>query len=744
MGPVQAPVETAHGSGIERRVTKRIIGYTDPLSAASGDTLRCYVSCDAEVSSFNAEIVRMISYDPDPAGPGIKFEQVADLGDHVGVHQPVHPGSYAMIDYDQRIAGLTDFTIQANVYPTLPGDGKQVILSRYQGETKRGFALIMDEKGRLALSFGAETLRLETPLQPREWYTVAASYQASSNQVALYCKQLSGIGATGDFQLAQIRFQSGEFDDAGVPFLIAAQAKNQSGECLITEKHFNGRIERPAISSRALSTAEISALASGEFSDELASNVVAAWDFSIGIHTYTITDISPNKLHGQLFNLPMRGVCGSNWSSSTLSASPEQYGAIHFLEDGLEDCKWQPSLEWDVPSDLKSGFYAVHVHSGDNEDFIPFFIKPSSGRPRAKCLLLASTGTYLAYSNSRFWWERPSQELIANRYLEYGPEDQYLIEHPELGPSIYDQHKDGTDVCYVSRLRPNLFMRPGHRRWEGYPSDLYLTDWLEAQGIDYDVITDEDLDGERLPILEPYQVVFSSTHPEYISTRMWDALHDYTHQGGRLMMLGGNIYSFLVAYHPDRPWIMECRKSELWRSPHANRAGENEMSTTGERGGNIWVSGRSSDKLVGVSTSAQGFDHSTYYRRLPDSFDPRAKFIFEGISDDELIGNFGLRGGAVGQEWDNTSGRFQRDLPSNELVLARSEDHTEHTGKYGLIKEDYTAEMVFFETRSAGAVFSISSMAWCASLFHNNYENNVSRITRNVLDRFLDSAPFAS
>ncbi len=720
-------------------MTKGIIGYTDPLSVAPAETLRGYVSCDANVSSFNAEIVRMVSYDPNPLGPGIKSERVSSLGEHEGLFQPVYPGSHALIDDHPLLSGLTDFTLQANVFPTLPGNGDQVVLSRYTGDAQRGFALLIDSEGRPALALGNESLVLDARLEARRWYTIAATYQSNSGEVTIHCNPLNDAGPDTGLSSEVFNAPAGNTGDPNTPFVIAAQVKNKSGERLVTEKHFNGRIERPAIAGRALSPSEIAALATGHLPD----GAVAAWDFSIGIDTYTITDVSANGLHGQLFNLPMRGVCGSNWSNSTLSAAPEEYGAIHFLEDGLEDCRWQPSVEWTVPTDLKSGFYAVHVQSRDHEDFIPFFVRPSPDKPRAKCLLLASTGTYLAYGNSRFWWEQPTQEMLLNRYLEYGLEDRYLIEHPELGPSVYDQHKDGTDVCYVSRLRPNLFMRPGHRRWEGYPSDLYLTDWLETQGTAYDVITDEDLDRDGLPSLEPYQVVLSSTHPEYISTRMWDALHDYTHTGGRLMMLGGNIYSFLVAYHPERPWIMECRKSELWKSRYANRAGENEMSTTGERGGNPWVSGRSSDKLVGVSTSAQGFDHSTYYRRRPDSFNPRARFIFEGIGDDEVIGNFGLRGGAVGQEWDNTSGRFRRDLPSNQLVLAASEDHTEHTGKYGLIKEDYTAEMVFFETGVDGAVFSISSMAWCAALSHNDYDNNVSRITGNVLGRFLDPALFS-
>ena len=49
--------------------------------------------------------------------------------------------------------------------------------------------------------------------------------------------------------------------------------------------------------------------------------------------------------------------------------------------------------------------------------------------------------------------------------------------------------------------------------------------------------------------------------------------------------------------------------------------------------------------------------------------------------------------------------------------------------------------MVFYPTTNGGGVFSTSSIAWPGSLAHNKYKNNVSRITRNVLDRFIGNKP---
>ena len=51
------------------------------------------------------------------------------------------------------------------------------------------------------------------------------------------------------------------------------------------------------------------------------------------------------------------------------------------------------------------------------------------------------------------------------------------------------------------------------------------------------------------------------------------------------------------------------------------------------------------------------------------------------------------------------------------------------------------ADMVFLEYPNGGAVFSTSSIAWCGSLSFNNYTNDVSRITENVLRRFASDAP---
>jgi N,N-dimethylformamidase len=47
------------------------------------------------------------------------------------------------------------------------------------------------------------------------------------------------------------------------------------------------------------------------------------------------------------------------------------------------------------------------------------------------------------------------------------------------------------------------------------------------------------------------------------------------------------------------------------------------------------------------------------------------------------------------------------------------------------------ADIVYFETPNDGTVFSAGAITWFGGLSHNNYTNNVSRITENVLRRFM-------
>ena len=62
-------------------------------------------------------------------------------------------------------------------------------------------------------------------------------------------------------------------------------------------------------------------------------------------------------------------------------------------------------------------------------------------------------------------------------------------------------------------------------------------------------------------------------------------------------------------------------------------------------------------------------------------------------------------------------------------------------GLGGTKDPEVRADMTLFTHPSGGAVFSTGSIAWCSSLSWNHYDNDVSRLTRNVLERFVDDQP---
>ena len=218
--------------------------------------------------------------------------------------------------------------------------------------------------------------------------------------------------------------------------------------------------------------------------------------------------------------------------------------------------------------------------------------------------------------------------------------------------------------------------------------------------------------------------------------------------GGRLAYLGGNGFYWRIAIHPENPGILEIRRAEGGIRTWAAEPGEYYHAFDGAYGGLWRRNGRPPQALVGVGFTAQGIFEAGYYRRQPGADDPRAAWILDGV-DGPIIGDFGLSGGgAAGFELDRAEVKL--GTPEHAIVLASSENVGQ---SFVLVMEEQLthlatwsgapaaelirADIVFFETPAGGAVFSVGSITFCGSLAHNNYDNSVSRMLGNVLDRFL-------
>jgi N,N-dimethylformamidase len=756
-------VSTSNRDAVARVLSAtRIIGYADRLSVAPGETIAFMVSCD-EVAAYRAEIVRLTCADPDPGGPGISYEiaAVPGGGSVPGRYQPVHPGSFGVVDRGPRLDPTVGFSVAAFVWPTLPRRGEQAILGRWSESDGSGYALFVSSDGSLALRVGdgsgpARTVATGVPLATRAWSWVGASFDARTGAVRVWQRALrehSGIAASAE--VAAAARVSARWC-AETPFLFAAWMRSGTGEPKpeTVSAHFDGKIDRPVIASAVLDEETLRALSDTRAGDD--PRIAARWDFAADIMDDRLGDVSGNECHGRTVHLPTRAVTGANWDGTVLDwrLAREQYGAIHFHHDDLYDCGWTADFEWAVPRDARSGFYAARLTADGVESWISFFVRPPRDRATARVALVASTATYLAYANTHIKVDSLNSETLFESVMPLAETEMYLNEHREIGYSLYDTHADGSGVVFSSWLRPILNMRPGLYTFN-YVNDTYLTAWLERIGVPYDVITDEDVHREGQALLARYPVVITVSHPEYFTTPMWDAFDAYQRQGGRHMYLGGNGFYWRIAVSERYPAAIENRRGFTGVRTWESEPGEENLAFTGEPGGLWRCHGRAPQSLVGVGFSATIFNRSAWYRRTAASEDPRVAFMFEGIGLDERIGDFGRRGGgAAGLEIDRADPVL--GTPPNALVVATSED----VGYGGLLSvEEFItttrlldgeqnarvrADMVFFETSRGGAVFSTGSIAWATSLAENGFDNNVARLTANVLTRFLDPAPFGS
>lgn len=760
------------------RIALPLVGYTDRLSAAPGDTIRFMVS--SEHARYRSQLVRLVHGDTNPEGPGFKQIVIPSAmdGQRVGAHHDIRSGSYAEIPFDD--AQPTDgFTFTAFIRPTLPGRGEQAILSRGDPFHGGGLALALDESGALQLviggrrpgesSDGPHRFSTGAPMRRWEWYFVAVSIgpgRASLWQQAVRRWPDDPSDATVTRQIDVM-----PSPHAGPLWLAAARAADGG-----TGAHFDGSIDRPRAFGRPLSGEEVLRIeAQPDSLEPFGPHLLGAWDFAADIASDRVTDRSPSGRHGRLVNMPARGVTGYNHDGreTDFRAAPELYGAIHFHRDDLEDARWPVAFGFTIPDDLPSGIYAAWLNAGDDEDYLPFTVRPPRGRARSRIAVLMSTVTYTVYENftdigptvwrDEHWGGDPVGAPLADPGIfreVYG----YIEQNALFG--LYDVHVDGHGVCYGSMLKPMLNMRPKFRYRTmncpaRFPADLYLVDWLDHKGFDVDYITDHDLSAEGPDLLRPYAVVLSSSHHEYWTSAMLDSLQTYLGEGGRFMYIGGNSLFGVTSIDEARPHTVEVRR---WGAPWPFEMppGERHHSSTGEQGG-IWKNrGRAPNTIVGMGTAGAGFDRGSPYRRMPDSYDPRASWIFDGIAGD-LIGdspNLQVKWGAAGYEFDRVE--FELGSPGTTLILGSSvrfnqshqamvdEELYFMQGRNGAHVRDpqvpgqphrfSRSDIAYLEYPNGGAVFSAGAICWRGALSAYDYGNTVSRVTENVLRRFADTA----
>jgi N,N-dimethylformamidase beta subunit-like, C-terminal len=723
----------------------RLLGYGDRLSVPAGGRIEFKIS--SELPEFTPTLVRLrrggsLVHESDL----LEEEVAADLPATVpGRVQVAQAGSYveAALRPDARVSGAG---LGVWLLPTrLDRDREQTVLALTAPDGTAGYLLSVSTRGcALRDAGGSELARLDVAPVEHQWSFLAAT-----------------VSPAGAVRLALHRGQQSHFHDvhgqqSGFADTRAALLRVGAGP---RGEFFNGRLARPVVAVTGWSAEVTGRLAAGEDAVAvLGAEGVSALALGRDPAAAAVPDDGSLTAGGTAVNRPASAVPGPFWRcrETDFRRVPDEYDALHLHEDDLDDAGWETDVALTVPAGAASGAYALRISAGEHVDHIPFVVTPREGSPPAAVLVVLPTWTYLAYANWRTYAEFEEERVaLYGERRGVDPRDRWLARHPELGKSLYDVHTDGSGVMYSSRARPIVNIRPDYytpttRGLRHFAQDLSLLDWLDRRGEDYAVITDDELEDRGSDALAGHRVVITGSHPEYSSARMLDAYQAHVEAGGRLMYLGGNGFYHVTARHAGPSGAIEIRRARGSQTAWASGAGEEHLSGTGEPGGLWRWRGRAPQRQFGVGMTAQGFDRASGYRRTPQSRADAVSWVFDGVDVGvgEVFGDHGPGlGGAAGDEIDRAD--VALGTPADAVVLATS---VGHSASIVLVPDDKTisyavptapdprvrSDIVIFGRPGGGAVFAVGSIAWSTAMTHEGGDNDVSRITANVLDRFRD------
>jgi N,N-dimethylformamidase len=756
---------------------KKIFGYADKISVKQGEQISFYVAADGGEEA-SAQLVRLIHGDEHPAGPGFVEQEISNPINGIWrvKKQFTQLGSYLEVsDPENKLSLDGALSMFCFIWPSMPKKGiRQSIMGRWDTCTNEGYCLGINRQGYLEFWVGdgqeVDYVTAELPLQRKIWYLVGISFDPATGSATLYQEGVlnrynSLLGKVAPLMLSshvRTTFRFRQRNRADVPFLIAGARDHHELRGNFVNDMYFGKVDRPGVCRRPLTRDELDVIRSGGMPPS--DSIVAYWDTTKGYSDQgisgTVIDVGPHKLNARGVNHPVRCMTGYNWSGKNdcFRLAPEEYGGIEFHPESVTDCKWDVTKTMVIPSDLKSGVYAIRLRIGPgkgiSEEYIVFFVRPA--RPSARLCFLVPTASYLAYANEKLSFDAQIIQPMTGQPPVVSDVDIETYETREFGLSTYDSFEDGAGVCFSSYRRPIINMRPKYRissmniTWQ-FPADLSIVAWLDHMGYAVDFITDEDLHREGLAALQPYKCVITGTHPEYVSERMLDAQEDFVAQGGRLIYMGGNGYYWCVGFDEEDPACMEVRKLDSGMRAWAARAGEHYLQTTGEKSG-LWRNrGRAPQKLLGVGFIAEGFETAEPFRKMPDAFHRTVSWITEGI-EGEIIGDEGLAyGGAAGVELD----RYDLNLgtPPHTKIIASSGGHSDnyvlvteellyaYAGLVGSLDYRIRGDITFFTAPNNGAVFSTGSIAFGQALPAKGFNNTASRLLKNVVDAFVKDGP---
>jgi hypothetical protein len=381
-----------------------------------------------------------------------------------------------------------------------------------------------------------------------------------------------------------------------------------------------------------------------------------------------------------------------------------------------------PHLTQFVVGPERSGLYYLHAKTESGKFFsFPWVVAPD--KPKNDIAVVASTLTWNAYNNfggrsnyvnSTGLPDEPvvNARLDQTRYTQIGAFKEWGPPDEAYKPLSFERPEPCNHVIEGNEVTDPIV---GRQQCHLAPAEWRLNGWLEREGFGYDYYSENQLHDGTLD-LDAYKVLMISSHPEYWSRDMYLKVKAWVHErGGRFMYLGGNgLNAEVVFLDPDTIQIRNHVAGEGGAFRYFDQTLGREVDSRMDR------TVESEANLLGVVMDERGIMTSAPYKTIKAD---HWVFAGTGLENGDLFGEKSLHercaGGASGHETDKMS----PNSPPQTVLLAK-----------GTNPDDGGGEMTIYELENGGAVFSVGSITYPASLL---VDEAISRITANVLSRFL-------
>ena len=252
---------------------------------------------------------------------------------------------------------------------------------------------------------------------------------------------------------------------------------------------------------------------------------------------------------------------------------------VHAVAKGADrhGCGWPKTLDVDVGADWRSGYHDIVLTDAVGESchhFVCVVADPSRAR---RMVLVLATNTLHAYN---YWGG-------ANAYCDVAalmsrrarlpeamagaigvlstqrPIAPMLLAPPQDMPRLVNLEKRGFEQRPWAGANPSWSRAHGQSPYDGSAGFLdkwehAFVRWAEANGFEFDYLTDYDLDADP-EALAPYEVVLLVGHSEYWSGPQRDRLEAFVDGGGRLAIFSGNTAFWKVRWE-DEGRTLVCHK----------------------------------------------------------------------------------------------------------------------------------------------------------------------------------------